>query len=51
MKLTIDTRIVGIRYYQGTVSRNQYVLFVREPQNPADQNAIRVHNVANILVG
>jgi SWI/SNF-related matrix-associated actin-dependent regulator of chromatin subfamily A3 len=40
-----ETQIVGIRYYQGEVGRNEMVSLVREPRNPYDANAIRVDNI------
>lgn len=45
------SQIVGIRYYQGTVGRNEMVKFVREPLNLYDANAIRVENIRSEKVG
>eukprot|EP00536_Pseudo-nitzschia_multiseries_P013974 jgi/Psemu1/327386/estExt_fgenesh1_pg.C_6390001 len=43
--------IVGIRYYDGTAHRGEYVNIVREPHNPYDGNAIRVDNMQGEKVG
>ncbi|KIY99028.1 Helicase-like transcription factor [Monoraphidium neglectum] len=45
------SQIVGIRYYEGTVGRNEMVKFVREPSNPYDANAVRVENIRSEKVG
>ena len=42
---TLPTKIVGIRYYDGTATVGEHVLIRREPSNPYDRNAIRVDNV------
>jgi hypothetical protein len=44
-------KIVGVQYYRGIATTGENLLFVREPRNPYDRNAIRVDNVANIQVG
>jgi hypothetical protein len=49
--LTTGCKIVGVQYYRGIATFKENLLFVREPRNPYDKNAIRVDNVANIQVG
>lgn len=49
--LTVAAKIVGVQYYRGITTPGENLLFVREPQNRYDRNAIRVDNVANIQVG
>jgi len=49
--LNSGTKVVGIQYYRGIATGGESLLFVREPQNPYDSNAIRVDNVANLQVG
>jgi SWI/SNF-related matrix-associated actin-dependent regulator of chromatin subfamily A3 len=48
---SITTRIVGIRYYNGIATRGEEVLFVREPNNRFDKNAIRMDNSLHVQVG
>lgn len=48
---TLQTDIVGVRYYSGTVHAGEYVSIVREPRNPYDANACRVDNLAGTQVG
>ncbi|KAI8473525.1 MAG: SNF2 family N-terminal domain-containing protein [Monoraphidium minutum] len=45
------TQIVGIRYYEGKVGRNEMVKLVREADNPYDANAVRVENIRSEKVG
>ena len=40
-----------MQYYRGIATLDENLLFVREPQNPYDRNAIRVDSVANVQVG
>ena len=47
----MSAQIVGIRYYRGTVNKNEMVALVREPRNPYDSNAVRVDNVSGVQVG
>ena len=49
----VDTgcKIVGVQYYRGIATLRENLLFVRDPRNQYDKNAIRVDNVANIQVG
>ncbi|KAI0882796.1 SNF2 family N-terminal domain-containing protein [Annulohypoxylon maeteangense] len=48
---TLDSKIVGIRYYQGVVNVGEKVICRREPTNPHDRNAIRVDNVMRTQIG
>ncbi|KAI1094882.1 SNF2 family N-terminal domain-containing protein [Rostrohypoxylon terebratum] len=47
----MDTKIVGVRFYQGMVNQNEKVILRREPSNPYDSNAIRVDNVMRSQIG
>ncbi|KAM0723526.1 hypothetical protein Q7P37_000513 [Cladosporium fusiforme] len=47
----VDTKIVGVRYYRGFVSRGEVILIRREPRNPYDGNAIRIDNVSTQQIG
>jgi len=47
----MNTKIVGIRYYDGRASVGEYVVIRREPQNPYDKNAIRIDNVMRQQIG
>ncbi|CAJ0823556.1 5109_t:CDS:10 [Entrophospora sp. SA101] len=47
----IKSKVVGIRYYNGTVNRNEAVSIIREPDNIADSNALRVDNILGNQVG
>ena len=40
----IETRIVGMQYYDATVRPGEQVNLEREPENPHDALAIRVEN-------
>lgn len=48
---TLDTKIVGVRYYNGVVNPGEKVLCRREPSNPFDRNAVRVDNVMRTQIG
>ena len=48
---TLQSDIVGVRYYQGVVHAGEFVNIVREPRNPYDANACRVDNLAGVQVG
>jgi SWI/SNF-related matrix-associated actin-dependent regulator of chromatin subfamily A3 len=48
---TLNTKIVGIRYYDGVATVGEVVLLRREPSNPYDSNAIRVDNVLLRQIG
>ena len=48
---TLDSSIVGVRYYAGVAHVGEYMTLVREPRNPYDSNAIRVDNLHNVQVG
>ncbi|XP_028650528.2 helicase-like transcription factor isoform X1 [Erpetoichthys calabaricus] len=43
--------VVGLRYYNGVVNKNEMVALVREPNNPHDSNAIQVNNIYGDKVG
>ncbi|KAK2763465.1 snf2 family helicase [Colletotrichum kahawae] len=47
----LDTKIVGVRYYNGYASQGEVVVCLREPSNQYDSNAIRVCNVMGIQIG
>ncbi len=49
--MTIKTKVVGLRFYDGVVYPGEMVVLRREPTNPYDANAIRVDNLAGIKVG
>lgn len=48
---TLDTKIVGVRYYNGHATVGEHVLVRREATNPYDSNAIRVDNVQRDQIG
>ncbi len=48
---TVNTKVVGIQYYNGHASEGEYVSVRREPSNPYDSNAIRVDNVQRVQIG
>ena len=48
---TLDTKIVGVRYYNGHATVGEHVLVRREATNPFDSNAIRVDNVQRDQIG
>ena len=45
------SKIVGLRFYNGTATVGEYVKVRREPGNPYDRNAIRIDNVMNVQIG
>lgn len=47
----IDTKIVGVRFYNGMANAGEHVLIRREPRNPYDRNAIRIDNIAGVQIG
>ncbi|OTB05505.1 hypothetical protein M426DRAFT_56783 [Hypoxylon sp. CI-4A] len=47
----MDTKIVGVRYYNGMVNPGEMILCRREPSNQYDSNAIRVDNAMRIQIG
>ncbi len=49
--MTIRTKVVGLRHYNGVVYPREMVVLRREPNNPYDRNAIRVDNLAGFKVG
>ena len=48
---TLETKIVGVRYYNGHATLGEHVLVRREATNPYDSNAIRVDNVQRDQIG
>ena len=46
-----EYQIVGIQNYDGVAHPGEYVVLVREPNNPYDRNAIRVDNLRGENVG
>jgi SWI/SNF-related matrix-associated actin-dependent regulator of chromatin subfamily A3 len=48
---SVDTEIVGCRFYNGHVTPMEMVLLRREPHNRYDSNAIQVLNVRNEQIG
>ena len=48
---SMNTKIVGCRYYNGYITSGESVLLIREPSNPYDSNAIRVDNVRSERIG
>ncbi|KAI9849243.1 MAG: hypothetical protein M1837_004702 [Sclerophora amabilis] len=48
---TLDTKIVGVRYYNGRATMGELVTVRREPSNPYDGNAVRIDNVRGDQVG
>lgn len=47
----LNTKIVGVRYYNGRATIDEYVVIRREPSNPYDKNAIRIDNVIRQQIG
>ena len=47
----LDTKIVGVRYYNGRATTGEYVMVRREPRNQYDSNAIQVMNVVGDQIG
>ena len=48
---TVNTKIVGVRYYNGRASIGELVVVRREPGNPYDGNATRIDNVMGVQIG
>ncbi|KAI9727211.1 MAG: hypothetical protein M1834_008471 [Cirrosporium novae-zelandiae] len=48
---SMDTKIVGVRYYRGYATVGEFVIIRREPANPYDSNAIQVLNVQMVQIG
>lgn len=46
-----NTKIVGIRFYDGRATVGEYVVVKREPKNPYDSNAVRINNVMGDQIG
>ena len=47
----LDSKVVGVRYYNGHATRGEYVAVIRDPQNQYDRNAIQVNNVMGNQIG
>ena len=47
----LQTKIVGVRYYNGYATLGEHVLIRREPSNQYDGNAIRIDNVQRAQIG
>ena len=47
----LDTKIVGVRYYNGRATTGEYVMVRREPRHQYDSNAIRIDNVVGDQIG
>lgn len=47
----VIVNVVGLRYYQGTISGREMVGLVRDELNPYDENAIKVLNIMSVQVG
>ena len=48
---TLQTKIVGVRFYHGHATIGEHVIIRREPTNPYDSNAMRVDNVQRVQIG
>ncbi|KAK3046359.1 hypothetical protein LTS18_013386, partial [Coniosporium uncinatum] len=48
---TLQTKVVGVRYYNGYASIGEMVVLNREPHNQYDRNAIQVQNVQRDQIG
>ncbi|KXX82067.1 putative SWI/SNF-related matrix-associated actin-dependent regulator of chromatin subfamily A member 3-like 1 [Madurella mycetomatis] len=48
---SLESKIVGVRYYNGMATAGEVVVCRREPSNPYDSNAIRVDNVLGHQIG
>ncbi|KAG9807311.1 hypothetical protein KCU77_g21446, partial [Aureobasidium melanogenum] len=48
---SLDTKIVGVRYYTGFATVGERITIKREPSNPYDPNAIRIDNMINEQIG
>ncbi|KAI3446559.1 hypothetical protein Pfo_003224 [Paulownia fortunei] len=47
----VIVNVVGLRYYEGTISGREMVGLVRDDLNPYDENAIKVLNMRSVQVG
>ncbi|KAE8354317.1 SNF2 family N-terminal domain-containing protein [Aspergillus coremiiformis] len=47
----VQTKIVGVRYYNGHATYGEHVILRRDPGNQYDSNAIRVENVMGVQIG
>ena len=47
----LETKVVGVQYYNGHATNGEHVLVRREPANPYDSNALRVDNVQREQIG
>ncbi|KAJ5903394.1 hypothetical protein N7504_005777 [Penicillium tannophilum] len=47
----LETKIVGVRFYNGIATPGEHVILKREPQNQYDRNAIRIDNIMGIQIG
>ncbi|KAK6127194.1 hypothetical protein DH2020_039078 [Rehmannia glutinosa] len=47
----VIANVVGLRYYEGTISGREMVGLVRDDLNPHDGNAIKVLNMRSVQVG
>jgi len=47
----VESRIVGLQYYDGIASLGEQVILTRQPENEYDANAIRVDNVQGNQIG
>ncbi|CAD0048283.1 unnamed protein product [Aureobasidium pullulans] len=48
---SVDTKIVGVRFYTGFATVGERITIKREPSNPYDPNAIRIDNMMNEQIG
>ncbi|KAJ5287188.1 hypothetical protein N7478_002874 [Penicillium angulare] len=48
---TLDTKIVGCRFYTGIATPGERVILQRDPQNPYDRNAIQINNIMGAQIG
>ncbi|KAL7753099.1 hypothetical protein RI367_001551 [Sorochytrium milnesiophthora] len=48
---SLQTSVVGIRYYNGIVGKFEHVQLIRDANNLYDENAVAVWNVRNVQVG
>jgi hypothetical protein len=48
---TLDSEVVGRRYYPCSIAAGEALRLCREPENPHDRNAIRVETLAGVKAG
>lgn len=48
---TLNTKIVGVRFYNGIATPGERTILKRESHNQYDANAVRVENVMHIQIG